>query len=140
MHSLIFQWMQEGDQLNASVTKASNSPMNESGNDHSWEDAVQNSSDGQQPSAELIDNATSSQANPPSTIKKLSDEAVKAPPSSGGVWDDADAEVQEPLSESSTELDRDSWQNKERPSRVDSTEQPSRQEDTELGIFRPDEL
>ena len=68
------------------------------------------------------------------------DEAIRAPPSSKSVWDDSEVEVQEPMSESSTELDRDSWQDTQRKTSVDSAEQPSRQEDTELGIFRPDEL
>lgn len=68
------------------------------------------------------------------------DKAIRAPPSSVSMWDDPEVEVQEPLSESSTELDRDSWQDTQRKTSIDSAEQPSRQEDTELGIFRPDEL
>ena len=53
-------------------------------------------------------------------------------------WDSTDVEYSEPVSDTNTVLPEDAWTGA-RPSfeRVGPT---TRQEDTELGIFRPDEL
>ena len=68
-----------------------------------------------------------------------SGEAVLGP-SMNTLWNEADVEYQEPLSETSTQLEKDAWGQNGNRQDTDKSEQTSRQEDTELGIFRPDEL
>ena len=140
MHALTSHCVQnggafEGSKANVSVSNGKDSKI---GNNSAK--SAQTAKDSKQDSAEGLADTVQSRISAPSTNAVPGDEAVRPPPSSTALWDDSDAEVQEPLSESSTELDRESWQNKEMPISLDSSEQPSRQEDTELGIFRPDEL
>ena len=68
-----------------------------------------------------------------------SEEAIVAPHMQG-LWDEGDIDVQEPWRESSTEVDQASWQDRKQKLDLEEVERTTRQEDTELGIFRPDEL
>lgn len=54
--------------------------------------------------------------------------------------DEPEADVIEPEKESSTKINEAAWQEKGRQSDLHEPDQTTRQEDTELGIFRPDEL
>ena len=115
----------------------------ESGRDngvHSARTNVETDVDDPQNSAESIDKTSEQVEGLARSTESGIEEAVKAPLPSGSLWDDSDAELQEPLTETSTQLERDSWQDTERKPSLESSEQPTRQEDTELGIFRPDEL
>lgn len=60
--------------------------------------------------------------------------------SANTAWDEADLDYQEPVSETTTQLDKDAWSDKGKERSTGKVEQTTRQEDTELGIFRPGEL
>ena len=140
MHADNLYDMQKQGALDANQADSSRSNGNESRSDNSSAKFVEASKGSQQNPAGLIEDTTPRQTDTATIMSQASDEVEKPPPSSGVLWDDSDAEVQEPLSESSIKLDRESWQDKQRTRSLERAEQPSRQEDTELGIFRPDEL
>lgn len=95
-------------------------------------------------SGSSVSQADASQAavqssNSSSGVGSPNDEASIAPPVQG-LWNEEDLEVQEPVSETSTALDQESWGEKNKKPSLKGEGQTTRQEDTELGIFRPDEL
>ena len=88
--------------------------------------------------------STDQPASVANVLEEASNEAkepLETVRSGQGFWDEGEAEIHEPISETASVLDADSWNGTQRSSdRSEHEGQPSRQEDTELGIFRPEEL